>query len=107
MIVGLDIGGTKVSAVLMDGGAVVGRHKEVFSGRTKEELLSCVLTATKAVWRPGVGGVGVSIAGHVKDGVLVFSPNLEALVGVDLSAVFSSLGVEVRFANDANCFCAC
>lgn len=105
--VGVDVGGTKVLAVLMDGeGTVLAEAKEP-TPRTADELVDLIATAAGEV---GAGSstndLGVGVPGLVDhDGTLRFAPNLPGVIGVPVRAGLEARlpGVRVRVGNDATC----
>ncbi len=105
MHIGIDIGGTKIEAVLLDDtGAVVKHHRvPTDAQRSADEIISRIQAARDAVWQDGVRGVGVAFAGVIRDGVVVAAPNISALIGTDLRATLGGQA-PVAFDNDARCF---
>jgi glucokinase len=108
VLVGLDVGGTKVLAMAIEAAgplAVVAEHQVPSPGSTHdllEVLATCV--ATVAGSRP-VAAVGVGVPGFVDlGGVARRAPHLAAVVDVDVGALIRDrLGVPVHVDNDANC----
>lgn len=104
--VGVDVGGTKVAAVLVDeSGDVVRRCRKETESDTYAGLLAGIVSAATEV-REGlaVGGVGLAIAGNVAaDGShVLFSPHLP-LAGEPLAEdLRDALGTPVQIDNDAN-----
>jgi len=113
--VGVDIGGTKCLAVVLDAGRITAEAKVPTprrSGPLLDAIAALVLQVSGAV-PPGTasGGataaaaVGVGAPGLVDvDGVLRFAPNLPGIVGLGLKAELEArLGVPVQADNDATC----
>ncbi len=111
--IGIDIGGTKMSAVLFDGQKVLADY----SLATPKEDFSKFLIMTKALIEPLLGkakenrikvsGVGLGLAGFLnhKEGKIIKSPNLPMLDGQNvLDKVSQGIDLPVVFDNDANCF---
>ena len=107
-LVGVDVGGTKCLAVVVEGGSVVAEHR-VATPTTSPALLDAVTALIDAV-RTGAEGadlrVGIGLPGLVDgDGVLQFTPNLPGVTRVavreDLTRRFP--GADIRVDNDANC----
>ncbi len=104
---GIDLGGTKIEIVALDGSREVLRHR-VPTPRTYEGTTSAirdlVLSAEKQLGRRGTVGIGIPGAISIKTG-LVKNANSTHLIGhpldKDLAAV---LDRPIRVANDANCF---
>ncbi len=112
--VGLDVGGTKVlaCAVARSGNG----WPEVLHERSApsepalgtRHLLEVVVGLAgdvRAEYCPDSERLGVGVAGYLgSDGILVHSPNVPALEGLDLASELSRrLGVEAVLENDANC----
>ena len=103
LIVGVDIGGSGVrSAVVHEDGTIgeitrVTLHDLSFNG-----VIDAVQCAIRPYERPEVIGCGVP--GFLSDDIIVASPNLPVLDGVNLSDVLTkALSVPVHVENDANC----
>ncbi len=103
--VGVDIGGTKCLAVVVDGDRIRAERR-VATPREPTALLDTVAGLVADV-SPGVmvSAVGVGAPGLVDvGGVLRFAPNLPGIVGVPLKAELERrLGVPVQADNDATC----
>jgi glucokinase len=104
--VGVDVGGTKVAAALVDdAGAIVRRSRTETESSDYVGMVAGIVSAVSQV-REGVdvNGVGLAIAGNVAaDGShVLFSPHLP-LAGEPLAEdLRSALGVRVLIDNDAN-----
>jgi fructokinase len=106
--VGIDVGGTKIEAVALDGSREVARVRVDTPRGSYAGTIDAVADLVRAL-EQGAGGtatVGVGIPGTVSSATgLVKNANSVWLIGKpfreDLSA---RLGREVRLANDANCF---
>ncbi len=133
LAVGVDVGGTKMLGVLVDlsdpsGPQVMRRVRQpVAPGDPNEADRAGELTdrisalvedlvadtrdrdrtsgADRPATRGGAPPVGIGVAGYVDHrGVVLRSPNVEAVVGVDLvREVRDRIGIEVVVDNDANC----
>jgi glucokinase len=103
--IGVDVGGTKLLAVLLDGAGATLDEARVESPLGLDRLVDAVvdtvgtLRATRAAT-----AVGVGIAGMVDlDGSVVYSPNLPGLVQAPLRAELArALELPVEVDNDAN-----
>ncbi len=104
--VGVDVGGTKVAAALLDeSGDVVRRSRAATESGTYSGMVAGIVAAVREV-RDGldVAGVGLAIAGNVAaDGShVLFSPHLP-LAGEPLARdLKDALGIPVLVENDAN-----
>ncbi|HEX9548178.1 MAG TPA: ROK family protein, partial [Acidimicrobiales bacterium] len=103
--VGVDVGGTKVLAVLMGADGAVVAEARAPTPLDNEELLDVIAKAAAEV---GAGtsahDVGVGVPGLVdRDGTLRFAPNLPGVLGVPVRAGLEARlpGVSVRVGNDA------
>jgi fructokinase len=109
MRIGIDLGGTKIEVIALDGaGAVLMRHRVDTPAGDYEATLDAIaglvaLVETKT-GRKGTVGVGSPGAISHKTGLLKNS-NSAALNGRPLDRdIAARLGRPVRLANDANCF---
>jgi glucokinase len=103
--VGVDVGGTKCLAVVLDGDRV-GGERRVSTPTEPAALLDAVtalvadVSGTAEIAAVGVGAPGLVDAA----GVLRFAPNLPGIVGLPLKAELERrLGVPVQADNDATC----
>lgn len=113
LLAGIDVGGTKVMGVLVQPGAVAVPQTvasmEIPWRTGGAEVIDRVLeTADNLVElaRPGsLASIGIGLAGLVgRDGVVLRSPNVPGLEGVDLVArLRAETGLPVFVGNDANC----
>ena len=112
--VGIDIGGTKIAAGVVDAAAqVVARHSSrVHSGHSPEEVIEAAVEAFERVLTQAdlkvekVAGVGVGFAGHVNGaaGRVLTSSNLPAWDNHPLRDLLQArLGAPVILENDTNC----
>lgn len=108
--IGVDVGGTKIYAVLVDdSGAIAARAKTPSPTNTPEALMEavskCVRTvAAKAHLEPTeVDAIGVGVPGVVSaEGVCLWAPNCP-LTGVDVAGILNAeFGVPVAVGNDVN-----
>jgi glucokinase len=112
--IGVDIGGTKMSAILFDGKNVVADYVLA----TPKDNLEHFMIMLKALIEPLldkakadngiIKGMGVGIAGmlNFKENKIVEAPNLPLLNGLKLPEnLATKLGIEqIRIDNDARCF---
>lgn len=112
LFVGVDVGGTKVAAALVDSrGEILARDKSATPrGATAKQILKVVcgliegVVASKGLKLKRLGGIGVGAPGIVSpDGrEVVFAPNID-LSGYPLAAKLEKrLGVDVVMGNDVN-----
>jgi predicted NBD/HSP70 family sugar kinase len=104
--IGIDLGGTKIEAILHDGK----RIKKTARVPTEDEggyehVLANIATAVEAVRTPDVIAVGIGTPGYVNEGILRGCPNNPALEAKPLAADLSKkLGLPVVHENDAKLF---
>ena len=106
MFIGLDVGGTKIRAVLMTRRGKVLCESIVLTQRSlgKEQVIEKILSLISNMLDPRVEGIGVAIAGFAKKGKVVFSPNLR-ITGVNLEKqIRKKFKLPVLIKNDAGCF---
>jgi glucokinase len=112
--VGVDVGGTKITAGVLDDGAHVISRATVRShaGRPPQEVVDAIVASTAAalgdagIVSGDVAGVGVGFAGHVNGaaGIVLTSSNLPAWDHHPLRDVLQErLRAAVVLENDANC----
>lgn len=111
--IGVDIGGTKMSAVLFDGVKVIADYTLA----TPKDNLEHFMIMLKALVEPllekakkgriEVKDIGISIAGMLdkESQKMLRSPNLPTLDGAELAKEFTDkLGLPIKIDNDTNCF---
>jgi glucokinase len=114
LVVGVDVGGTKITAGVIDAAAQILSRRSVraHAGRPPHEVVDAIAEATGAalaearLTRSDVAGVGVGFAGHVNGaaGTVLTSSNLPAWDSHPLRDVLQErLCIPVVLENDANC----
>ena len=107
MIVGIDIGGTKIAGVLFDGKKVI-RELTIVTPNNLFEFKRSVLKLVDFLSADyGVTGVGIGMAGLVNsaDGKIIHSPNIRFAKNLDLIKLFRDKKFKkIKIDNDANCF---
>ncbi len=108
MRIGIDLGGTKIEGIALDGSAEVARLRVDTPRGDYAATVDAVAALVSALEkRAGTGGsVGVGIPGTLSpENGLVKNANSVWLIGQPLQADLErALGRAVRIANDANCF---
>jgi len=107
--IGVDVGGTKIQTALILGHRVLKRFRvPTEAKRGKKVILSNIARAIKEVRAPGVGFIGVGIAGLVdhKKGVFREGPNFpRSFRQIPLARwLTAKFGVPARVDNDVRCF---
>src|SRR2546428_988194 len=103
MRIGIDLGGTKIEAIALDG------LREVFRKRVptpRGDYAATIAAVASLVNEIGKGTVGIGIPGALSRVTgLVKNANSTWLIGKPLKQdLENAIGREVRLANDANCF---
>src|SRR2546421_1654934 len=103
MRIGIDLGGTKIEAIALDG------QREVFRKRIaspRGDYAATIAAVVSLVKDAGNGTVGIGIPGTLsRASGLVKNANSTWLIGKPLKQDLErALGREVRIENDANCF---
>ncbi|MFC2133845.1 ROK family protein [Bacteroidota bacterium] len=108
MRLGVDIGGTKIEAALVDekGKIIKKVRKLTRASKGKKVVISNIISAIKELDYKKVKFIGISFPGIINiKGVPVFAPNVKCLEGFNLkNFVVEKTGKKVLHDNDANCF---
>ena len=113
--IGIDLGGTKIEGIALDGGREVGRLRVPTPRDAYDATLDAIVSVVQELERqsgPSMGSgsgaatVGVGIPGAISPSTgLVKNANSVWLIGRPLADDLATrLGRHVRIANDANCF---
>lgn len=103
MIIGIDVGGTKIRAVSWTGRKVA-RSMEIKTPNRQKEFAKEVQKIVRAVaGKKKIAKIGIGAAGVVRGTVLIFSPNIPAIKRFDFSRLWPS-SVLICVDNDARCF---
>ena len=108
MRIGVDLGGTKIEAIALDGERVLARRRVPAPrddyDRTLRAVCDLVIAIQKETGESGTVGVGIPGTVSAQTG-LVKNANSVWLIGRPLDRdLAGALGQDVRVANDANCF---
>jgi glucokinase len=104
LALGVDIGGTKIAAGLVDGTGEIVARESVPTVTEPDELRDTIAGLVRGFGRDDVSGIGVGVAGLVEfaTGVALLGPNLGMRV-FDLGpAIAKATGMRVVVDNDAN-----
>jgi glucokinase len=103
--IGIDIGGTKLLAVVIGPDGTFTTEPQVPAPRTPRDLIDSVLEVSQAAaGAEGVTSIGIGVPGLVDDhGVLVFAPNLSGANGAHIGDALSREvpGAAIWVGNDA------
>lgn len=105
-VIGLDIGGSKISGIVYDGKAIV-RELTVVTPKNLTGFKKAVTQLLDFLSSgKNIAGLGVGTAGRVNEkGVVFYNPNLKFLIGFNIEKFFKDFGYKkLIIDNDANCF---
>ncbi len=105
-VIGVDVGGTKIEAILFDGQKVLKSIRIPTEAEKKyTHVLQNIMRAIDAVRDKHVSAIGIGTPGYVDNGVLYGCRNNPSLVKKHLARDISKLsGLRVLHENDAKCF---
>ena len=98
---GIDIGGTKMRAVLLEGKKIV-RALELKTPNTKQKFINNLKRSEGLAFNRKIP-VGIGVAGIIKNTTVVLSPNIPYLKNFDFKKKLP-LSAKIRVDNDARCF---
>lgn len=106
--IGLDIGGTKISGILVNNRNKLIRktRKNTEANKSRKRTLKNIFFCIETLkWNYDISGIGISIAGFLKEDKLVNCPNIPKLNNTNIMKDFKR-NIKERFVidNDANCF---
>ena len=103
-VIGVDVGGTKMLAGLVDqNGRVVATREVRTPTGSQEELVAPLVELVEGLRSSDVRAVGFAVPGHVHSSGVAFGANNLPLVELLVPTVFGArLGLPVAVANDAN-----
>ncbi len=104
MAVGIDVGGTKIASLRVDGsGTVLARDVRPTPADDEAQTLNAMVASARAVFTPEVVAIGIAAAGLMEwpSGVMKFSPNIAWRDEPLLDHAAKALGVPVVAENDA------
>ena len=101
-MLGIDIGGTKLLFASVKDGKIVKKVKYKIKHRGREEIVDKIVRMIKKFKQRYVG---IGVPGIVRNGRIVFAPNLRCLNNFEISKfIEKECKVKVKVDNDANCF---
>ncbi len=108
MQIGVDIGGTKIEAALVENGRVLKKARRMTEAeKDRDAVLANLVNAISEVFSPEVEAIGVGVAGPVdpKKSILTQSPHIPCLMGFGLKEfLMEKFKVKVAIDNDARMF---
>jgi glucokinase len=109
-IIGVDLGGTKVSAGRVENGRVVSQAAQSIDAKSSEKnILEDIVRSIERVFTPDVAGIGVGVPSvvDVAKGIVYDVQNIPSWREVPVRQFLESrFGRPVYVNNDANCFAA-
>ena len=108
--IGVDIGGTKISAGLVENGKVVKQSiKSTPISDIESAVVIAIILAIHDVWSEEAVGIGVGVPGlvDVENGIVYDVHNIPSFTNVHLKKQLEkAFQIPVHVSNDANCFVA-
>src|SRR5712692_2036823 len=102
LIIGIDIGGTKIRGILWDGKRVV-RSREIATPKNNGDFREKLVALTESLAGDSrVSGIGIGSAGIVERTTLLFSPNIPCIRNFDFRPLWPR-SISLRVDNDARC----
>ena len=105
--IGVDLGGHKIAAALVEDGRIVERISEPTSGREPDAILGQIAAMVKRLGACDERPVGVGIPGVLDAAreIALLLPNFTGWNGLPLRKMLSSrIGLPAALENDANCY---
>lgn len=108
MVIGVDLGGTKVRAGVAANGLIENQKQQLFKSQgSKEETLNQLMDLIRSLFSPDVRGIGLGVPSviDVQSGVVYNVVNIPSWDRVPLRDILEqAFNVPVRVNNDVNCF---
>jgi glucokinase len=106
--IGVDIGGTGITAGLIEDGKIVNKEQvDTLPQRSANEILESLYAVINKVLTKNVVGIGLGVPGYldVKQGKIILINNIPAFSGLNIAdKVSEKFNLPVKINNDANCF---
>ncbi len=111
-IIGVDIGGTKISAALFKDDKILKSIKIKTPQKSQREFLNKLEVLISEVIfeladKKEISGIGCGVAGalDLRKGIILNAPNIKILNGFNIKNwLYKKFGCEVKIDNDARCF---
>ncbi len=107
-VIGVDLGGTKVTAGLIIGDRIIDHHTNLISSDRQEEvIMQEVITTIQKVITPDAVAIGIGVPSvvDVDKGVVYEVQNIPSWIEVPVKAILETrFKLPVYVDNDANCF---
>jgi predicted NBD/HSP70 family sugar kinase len=103
LVVGIDIGGTKMRGILWNGKRVV-RVREIPTPKNRRDFEGKLLALVPQLAGKGhIDGIGIGAAGIVAKRTLLFSPNISYISNFNFGSLWPR-SIRLQLDNDARCF---
>ncbi|MCF8224247.1 MAG: ROK family protein [Bacteroidales bacterium] len=106
--IGIDIGGTKISGIRLEGEKIVDRAKaDTGASRPVQEIMGTLFDVIRGVLIDDVKAIGIGVPGilDVEEGKIININNIPEFNGVNLKKpIEKAFGIPAFINNDANCF---
>jgi glucokinase len=108
MKIGIDIGGTNLSAGLLDEGSILRKETTPLEdGNSEQGTIGQVVDLIRSLFDPAVEGIGIGVPSvvDVNSGIVYNVVNIPSWKAVPLKTILEAeFGVPVFINNDSNCF---
>ena len=108
MIIGVDLGGTKVRAGVARAGVIESQKQQLVKSKgSQEETLAQLIALLRSLMVPGVNGIGLGVPSvvDVEKGIVYDVVNIPSWKRVPLKDILQqAFSIPVAVNNDANCF---
>lgn len=107
-LIGVDIGGTKITAGLVESGTVTQSFTvDTEPGKSRDEIVANLIGTIDTVFSPKIKSIGIGVPGIIDDrqGIICELNNIPAWKNLSLKKIVEShFNKPVFINNDANCF---
>lgn len=96
MRIGIDIGGSHIAIAVVDENKIIEKIEYVYDQNFKQAIKENIIELLKKniailLEKYSIEKIGISLAGHVKDNVLIHSPNLPELNETDFAEILNDI----------------
>jgi glucokinase len=104
LVIGLDIGGTKIRGVLMAGNKILKKAERKYSNKPNTKIFQETLfKVLDSLYKKEVKKIGIGIAGVVANNQVIAAGNLKVSIGFDFEKIIKNkYQTEVFLTNDVN-----
>jgi glucokinase len=104
--IGIDIGGTKIAAILFSNGKILNMRKIKTPHEKRLFIISIIELIKEVKGNEKISGIGVGVPGGVdrKKGIILQMPNIKTIKNLELKKIIEKeFKVEMKLENDGNC----